>query len=90
VAAFPVRSGTYVNIPEVARYMAIDSNASAVAPYFVPGANTISMTIFAQKGWEERPFDLFARFRVGESMLLCLLLPAMMGLAGSIGARSSR
>jgi tRNA A-37 threonylcarbamoyl transferase component Bud32 len=63
-AAFPLRSGTYVNIAEPSRHSPMNNNPQAVAPYFRAGANTITMTVSAEKHWEERPFDLFARFRV--------------------------
>jgi len=63
-AAFPLHSGTYVNITEPSRHSPVNNNPQAVAPYFRAGANTIAMTVSAEKDWEERPFDLFARFRV--------------------------
>jgi hypothetical protein len=63
-AAFPVRLGTYVNIPEPSRYMPVNDNPDAVAPYLRAGTNTIAITVAARKEWEERPFDLYARFRV--------------------------
>ena len=63
-AAFPLRSGTYVNIAEPSRHSPMNNNPQAVAPYFRAGANTIVMTVSADKHWEERPFDLFARFRI--------------------------
>jgi hypothetical protein len=63
-AAFPVRLGTYVNIPEPSRYMPVNRNPVAMASYFRAGTNTISMVVSAREAWEERPFDLYARFRV--------------------------
>jgi hypothetical protein len=63
-AAFPVRLGTYVNIAEPSRHSPVNNNPQAVAPYFGAGANIIAMTVSAENHWEERPFDLFARFRV--------------------------
>jgi len=63
-AAFPYDMGFYLNIPEPIRYSLINSNTDAIAPYLQPGENTITMTIYANELWEERPFDLFARFRV--------------------------
>jgi hypothetical protein len=63
-AAFPVRLGTYVNIPEPSRYMPVNDNPGVVASFMRAGTNTIVVTISAQKEWEERPFDLYARFRV--------------------------
>jgi hypothetical protein len=63
-AAFPVRLGTYVNIAEPSRHSPVNNNPQAVASYFRAGTNTIAMTVSAEKHWEERPFDLFARFRV--------------------------
>jgi hypothetical protein len=78
--SFPVRTGTFVNIAEVARYMPVNNNASAVSGFFRTGENTISMTISAEKGWEERPYDLFARFRV--PLPLVSTLAAMLGFIG--------
>jgi tRNA A-37 threonylcarbamoyl transferase component Bud32 len=63
-AAFPVCLGTYVNIAEPSRHSPVNNNPQAVAPYFRAGTNTIAMTVSAEEHWEERPFDLFARFRV--------------------------
>ena len=63
-AAFPLNSGTYVNIAEPSRHSPVNNNPQAVAPYFRAGANTFVITVSAEKPWEERPFDLFARFRV--------------------------
>jgi hypothetical protein len=62
--------------------MFVNGNATAVAPYFVPGTNTLSMTVCAQKGWEERPFDLHARFRVREPFLGGLPILIIMGIVG--------
>jgi hypothetical protein len=63
-AAYPVRLGTYVNIPEPSRYLAVNHNPEFIIPHLVAGRNTISMTVSAREAWEERPFDLYARFRV--------------------------
>lgn len=62
--AFPLRSGAYLNIPEPSRHSSMNDNPEAVATYFRAGVNTITMTVYAENSWEERPFDLFARFRV--------------------------
>jgi serine/threonine-protein kinase len=63
-AAFPNRSGLYLNIPEPSRYAPFNNNPEAIAPYLQSGENTISVTIYTKELWEERPFDLFARFQV--------------------------
>ncbi len=63
-AAFPYNTGFYLNIPEPIRYAPINNNPDAIAPYLQPGENTISVTMYANELWEERPFDLFARFQV--------------------------
>ncbi len=63
-AAFPVPSGAYLNIAEPSRHSPLNNNPQAVAPYFRVGTNTIAMTVYAENAWEERPFDLFARFGV--------------------------
>jgi len=62
--AFPVRLGTYVNLPEPSRYLPVNNNPGAIAPYLHQGLNIIRVTVSAEKSWEERPFDLYARFRV--------------------------
>jgi hypothetical protein len=66
-AAFPVRLGTYVNIPEPSRYLPVNRNPDAIAPYLREGLNIVRVTVSAEKSWEERPFDLYARFRVPSS-----------------------
>jgi hypothetical protein len=73
-ASFPYRSMTYVNIPEPSMYMPINSNATAVSGYFAPGLNSISVTVYAEKPWEERPFDLHARFRIPLPAITSLIL----------------
>jgi hypothetical protein len=63
-AAFPDRDCTYVNIAQPSRWMPINDNPHAVAPYLVAGHNEFSFAVCAREAWEERPFDLWARFRV--------------------------
>jgi serine/threonine protein kinase len=53
-----------INIAEPSRHSPVNNNPQAVAPYFRAGVNTFVITVSAEKPWEERPFDLFARFRV--------------------------
>jgi serine/threonine protein kinase len=65
--AFPVRLGTYVNLPEPSRYLPVNDNPGVVAPHVVVGLNAITMTVHAREPWEARPFDLYARFRVPRS-----------------------
>ena len=63
-AAFPRYQGTYVNIAEPSRWMPVNDNLTAVAPYLVAGNNSFTFNVYATNSWEERPFDLWARFRV--------------------------
>ena len=62
--AFPQRSCTYVNITEPSRHSPVNESPQIVAPYFRAGTNTITMTVYAENHWEERPFDLFVRFQI--------------------------
>ncbi|HEY66327.1 MAG TPA: hypothetical protein G4O02_17390 [Caldilineae bacterium] len=63
-AAFPKRDGGYTNIAEPSRWMPFNDNSAAVASHLVVGANTFSFNVYATQSWEERSFDLWARFRV--------------------------
>jgi hypothetical protein len=62
--AFPYRSGLYLNIAEPSRYSLVNQNTALIAPYLEWGKNNLSMTIFTENAWEERPFDIFLRFKV--------------------------
>jgi hypothetical protein len=63
-AAFPIREGSYVNIAEPSRWMPINDNPAAVAGHLVEGTNRFTFNVYTENDWEERPFDLWARFRV--------------------------
>ena len=63
-AAFPTHQGHYINIAEPSRWMPLNDNPSAVAGHLVAGLNTFSFNVYTEKSWEERHFDLWARFRV--------------------------
>ena len=63
-AAFPRRSGEYLNIAEPSRYSPFNNNPEAIAPYLDWGKNNLSITIFTENAWEERPFDVFIRVKV--------------------------
>jgi hypothetical protein len=62
--AFPLRSGVYHNIPEPSRYSLFNINPEFLAPYFDWGQNNFSITLYTENPWEERPFDVFMRFKV--------------------------
>jgi len=62
--AFPIRKGTYVNISEPGRWMPANDNPGIVAPWLVSGQNTFVFNVYANDSWWERPFDLWARFRL--------------------------
>jgi hypothetical protein len=66
-AAFPIRKGTYVNIAEPSRWMPANDNPAAVSPWLVQGPNVLTFNVYAEQSWWERPFDLWARFRVPSS-----------------------
>jgi len=63
-SAFPIRKGTYVNIAEPSRWMPSNDSPAAVSPWLVSGRNTLTFNVYAEQPWWERPFDLWARFRV--------------------------
>jgi serine/threonine protein kinase len=62
--AFPYRSGLYLNIAEPSRYSLVNNNPALIAPYLDWGKNNLSVTVFTENAWEERPFDVFLRFKV--------------------------
>jgi hypothetical protein len=62
--AYPHQPGTYLNIPEPSHYSLVNWNPYFVADYFIPGPNFIEITLITENPWEERPFDLYARFQV--------------------------
>jgi hypothetical protein len=62
--AFPLRSGVYHNIPEPSRYSLLNINPEFLAPYFERGQNIFSIILYTENPWEERPFDVFMRFKV--------------------------
>lgn len=62
--AFPYRSGIYIKIAEPSRYSLVNNNPALIEPYLDWGKNNLSLTIFTENAWEERPFDLFMRFKV--------------------------
>jgi hypothetical protein len=62
--AFPLRSGVYHNIPEPSRYSLFNMNPDFLAPYFSSGQNNFSIILYTENHWEERPFDIFMRFKV--------------------------
>jgi hypothetical protein len=62
-AAFPIHKGTYVNIAEPSRWMPVNDNPDAVRAWLIGGQNRFEFDVYAQNLWEERPFDLWARFR---------------------------
>ena len=63
-AAFPVHLGTYVNIAEPSRWMPVNDGAGTVNAYVVAGRNRFQFNVHTNNYWDERPFDLWARFRV--------------------------
>ena len=63
-AAFPIHLGGYVNIAEPSRWMPFNDNPDAVSDHLVAGNNKFSFNVYTEKVWEERHFDLWARFRV--------------------------
>jgi hypothetical protein len=63
-AAFPIHQGTYVNIAEPSRWMPVNDSPASVNAYLVDGTNHLVFNVYAENNWEERPFDLWARFRV--------------------------
>jgi len=62
--AFPQRSGVYLNIPEPSRYSLMNRNPEFFEPFFDWGQNDFSIILYTEKPWEERPFDVFMRFKV--------------------------
>jgi len=62
--AFPLRSGVYHNIPKPSRYSLFNMNPEFLAPYFDWGQNNFSIILYTENPWEERPFDVFMRFKV--------------------------
>jgi serine/threonine protein kinase len=62
--AFPLRIGVYHNIPEPARYSFFNNNPNFLAPFFDWGQNEFSIGLYTENPWEERPFDVFMRFKV--------------------------
>lgn len=66
--AFPIHQGTYVNIAEPSRWMPVNDNPDPVSGHLVEGTNTFVFSVYAEAPWEERPFDLWARFRVPMSL----------------------
>jgi hypothetical protein len=61
---FPVRSATYVNIPRPMRWAPFNDAGDALASYLQVGQNMIQVTTSSSNVWDERPFYIFARFRV--------------------------
>jgi tRNA A-37 threonylcarbamoyl transferase component Bud32 len=62
--AFPQRSGVYLNIPEPSRYSLFNNTPGVLGSYFDWGQNNFSMILYTENPWEERPFDVFMRFKV--------------------------
>jgi hypothetical protein len=63
--AFPEHACcTYINIAEPSRWSPVNDNPDAVKGMFKVGSNTIVMTVTTNASWEERHFDLWARFEV--------------------------
>ena len=62
--AFPIHSGTSLNIAEPGRYSLFNDNPEVVASFFNWGTNDIEMTVYADESWQERTFDMFVRFKV--------------------------
>ena len=63
-AAFPAHLGTYVNIAEPSRWMPVNDGAGTVNGYLAEGRNRFQFNVYTNNYWDERPFDLWARFRV--------------------------